>query len=112
MKAVFVRGKNRVAVDDISVPCMGDQDVLVRMRACGLCGSDLEKVYGNYGMPSSRLGHEPTGELIKVGKSLKGFNVGDKVCVHHHVSCYACHYCWYGGFEMCNMFQLSNFDLF
>jgi len=107
MKAVFIRSKNKVAVDDISIPNLGDQDVLVKMRACGLCGSDLEKVYGDYGMSSSRLGHEPTGYIIDVGKSVKGFSVGDRVFVHHHVSCYACHYCWHGDFTMCNMYQKS-----
>ena len=110
MKAVFVKGKNRVAVDDISVPCMGDQDVLVKMRACGLCGSDLEKVYGDYGMSSSKLGHEPTGHIIQMGKSVKGYCIGDRVFVHHHVSCHACHYCWHGDFTMCNMYQKSNIE--
>jgi L-iditol 2-dehydrogenase len=110
MKAVFVRGKNKVAVDDISVPNLGDRDVLVKMRACGLCGSDLEKVYGDYGMSSSRLGHEPTGDIINVGKSVKGFSIGDRVFVHHHVSCHACHYCWHGDFTMCNMYQKSNIE--
>jgi L-iditol 2-dehydrogenase len=107
MKAVFIRSKNKVAVDDISIPNLGDQDVLVKMRACGLCGSDLEKVYGEYGMSSSRLGHEPTGTIIDVGKSVKGFSVGDRVFVHHHVCCYACHYCWHGDFTMCNLYQSS-----
>jgi L-iditol 2-dehydrogenase len=107
MKAVFIRSKNKVAVDDISIPNLGDQDVLVKMRACGLCGSDLEKVYGDYAMSSSRLGHEPTGYIIDVGKSVKGFSVGDRVFVHHHVSCNACHYCWHGDFTMCNMYQKS-----
>ncbi|MDQ6667299.1 MAG: alcohol dehydrogenase catalytic domain-containing protein [Thermoproteota archaeon] len=110
MKAVFVRGKNKVAVDDISVPNLGDRDVLVKMRACGLCGSDLEKVYGDYGMSSSRLGHEPTGDIINVGNSVKGFSIGDRVFVHHHVSCHACHYCWHGDFTMCNLYQKSNIE--
>jgi len=110
MKAVFVRGKNNVAIEDISIPDLGDQDVLVKMRACGLCGSDLEKVYGGYGMSSRRLGHEPTGEIISVGKSVKGFSIGDRVFVHHHVSCHACHYCWHGDFTMCNMYQKSNIE--
>lgn len=110
MKAVFVSRRKGVSVKDVCTPSVGEQDVLVKMRACGLCGSDLEKVYGNYGMPSNRLGHEPTGELIKVGKSVKGFKVGDKVFVHHHVSCYACHYCWHGDFTMCDMYQISNIE--
>jgi L-iditol 2-dehydrogenase len=110
MKAVFVKGKNRVGVEDISVPFMGDRDVLVKMRACGLCGSDLEKVYGDYGMSSGKLGHEPTGDIIQMGKSVKGYSIGDRVFVHHHVSCNACHYCWHGDFTMCNMYQKSNIE--
>jgi L-iditol 2-dehydrogenase len=110
MKAVFVKGKNRLGVEDISVPFMGDRDVLVKMRACGLCGSDLEKVYGDYGMSSSKLGHEPTGDIIQMGKSVKGYCIGDRVFVHHHVSCHACHYCWHGDFTMCNMYQKSNIE--
>jgi L-iditol 2-dehydrogenase len=110
MKAVFVKGKNRVDVEDISVPFMGDRDVLVKMRACGLCGSDLEKVYGDYGMSSGKLGHEPTGDIIQMGKSVKGYSIGDRVFVHHHVSCNACHYCWHGDFTMCNMYQKSNIE--
>jgi L-iditol 2-dehydrogenase len=110
MKAVFIRSKSKVAVDDISIPNLGDQDVLVKMRACGLCGSDLEKVYGEYGMSSSRLGHEPTGYILDVGKSVKGFSVGDRVFVHHHVCCYTCHYCWHGDFTMCNMYQESHIE--
>ncbi|HET7147966.1 MAG TPA: alcohol dehydrogenase catalytic domain-containing protein [Candidatus Nitrosopolaris sp.] len=110
MKAVFIRGKNNVALDEISVPNLGDRDVLVKMRACGLCGSDLEKVYGDYGMSSNRLGHEPTGDIINVGKSVKGFSIGDRVFVHHHVSCHTCHYCWHGDFTMCKMYQNSNIE--
>jgi L-iditol 2-dehydrogenase len=50
LKAVFVKDKKTITVDELSSPKAGSSDVLVKMRACGLCGSDLEKVYGNYGM--------------------------------------------------------------
>lgn len=109
MKAVFVRGNNAVSVDDVNAPQMAsDGDVLVRMRACGLCGSDLEKVYGEYGMSSGRLGHEPAGEVIAAGKNARGFASGDRVFIHHHVPCYSCHYCLHGDYTMCTEYQMSN----
>nr|WP_294808290.1 zinc-dependent dehydrogenase [uncultured Nitrososphaera sp.] len=109
MKAVFVKGHSAVSVDEIKTPeIVGEGDVLVRMRACGLCGSDLEKVYGEYGMASGRLGHEPAGEVVAVGKNTRGFAPGDRVFIHHHVPCYSCHYCLHGDYTMCPEYQKSN----
>ncbi|MFQ5941074.1 MAG: zinc-dependent dehydrogenase [Nitrososphaerales archaeon] len=110
MKAVFVKEENQVGVKDVPLPNVRDGDVLVKMRACGLCGSDLEKVYGQYGMVSHRLGHEPAGEIVTVGKDVKNFRVGDRVFVHHHVPCYSCHYCKHGDHTMCPYYQKSNLD--
>ena len=109
MKAVFVRGQSAVSVDDVSDPqIVGAGDVVVRMRACGLCGSDLEKVYGEYAMASGRLGHEPAGEVLAVGKDVGGFAPGDRVFVHHHVPCFSCHYCLHNDHTMCPEYQKSN----
>ena len=110
MKAVFVKDKKTITVDELSSPKAGPSDVLVKMRACGLCGSDLEKVYGNYGMSSGRLGHEPSGEIVGVGELVSGHSVGDRVFVHHHVPCYSCHYCRHGDYTMCTMFHSSNLE--
>jgi L-iditol 2-dehydrogenase len=108
MKAVSIKGKELISIDELATPELEDGDILVRMRACGLCGSDLEKVYGQYGMSSAKLGHEPSGEIINVGNSVKDFSPGDRVFIHHHVACYSCYYCLHGDYTMCNMYQNSN----
>ena len=108
MKAVSVKGKESVSIDEVASPKLEEGDVLVKMRTCGLCGSDLEKVYGQYGMSSSKLGHEPSGEIINVGNSVKDFSPGDRVFIHHHVACYSCYYCLHRDYTMCSMYQKSN----
>ncbi len=109
MKAVFAKGHSNISIENIETPDIsGDGDVLVKMRACGLCGSDLEKVYGTYGMTSGKLGHEPSGEVVSVGRSVKDFAPGDRVFIHHHVACYSCHYCLHGDHTMCPQYQRSN----
>jgi L-iditol 2-dehydrogenase len=110
LKAVFVKDKKTVSIDELASPKVRDGDILVRMKACGLCGSDLEKVYGDYGMSSGRLGHEPSGEVVSVGSSISGLSIGDRVFVHHHVPCYSCHYCLHGDHTMCGMFHSSNIE--
>jgi L-iditol 2-dehydrogenase len=110
MKAVFVKGQNSVLVDEVPTPKLSDGDLIVKMRTCGLCGSDLEKVYGQYGMSSARLGHEIAGEIMQIGKEVNGFAPGDRVFIHHHVPCYSCHYCLHGDYTMCNRYQSSNID--
>ena len=100
----------KVTLVESKLPKVNEDEMLVRMQSCGICGSDLEKVYGNYGMRSLRVGHEPAGVVIKVGKNLKKFQVGDRVFVHHHVSCYSCRYCLQGNYTMCNNYQSSNIE--
>ena len=100
----------KVTLVESELPKVNEDEMLVRMQSCGICGSDLEKVYGNYGMRSLRVGHEPAGAVIKVGKNLKKFQGGDRVFVHHHVSCYSCRYCLQGNYTMCNNYQTSNIE--
>ena len=99
-----------VKVKDTPLPTVGRGDILVKMRACGLCGSDIEKVYGRYGVVSRRLGHEPSGDVIAVGSDVEGISVGDRVFVHHHVPCYSCYYCNHGDYTMCDHYQRSNIE--
>jgi len=108
MKAAFVKDSSRVVVEDIEKPILGTGDVLVKMHACGICGSDLEKVFGKYSQPSTRLGHEPSGTIEKVGENVTDFKKGDRVFVHHHVPCYSCHFCLHGNETMCEKYSETN----
>ncbi|HEY7078736.1 MAG TPA: alcohol dehydrogenase catalytic domain-containing protein [Nitrososphaeraceae archaeon] len=110
MKTAFVGIRSSVEVKDIPVPKVEPGTILVRMRACGLCGSDLEKIYGEYSMRSGRLGHEPAGEIVSIGGQVNDFREGDRVFVHHHVSCTSCYYCLHGSSTMCSRYQKSNID--
>ena len=96
--------------DDTMLNFKSEGDILVKMKACGICGSDLEKIYGQYGMTSARLGHEPSGVVLAIGNKVKGIKIGDRVFVHHHVSCNSCHYCRHGNNTMCESYQKSNID--
>jgi L-iditol 2-dehydrogenase len=108
MKAAFVKNFG-VVVDEIEKPKLEKGDILVKMQACGICGSDLEKVFGKYGQPSTRLGHEPSGIISEIGTNVTDFNKGDRVFVHHHVPCYSCHYCLHGNETMCKKYYETNF---
>ena len=101
MKSASVKEPSVISVDDVEKPQLTSGDVLVQMHACGICGSDLEKVFGQYGQPSMRLGHEPSGIVLDVGSDVTEFKKGDRVFTHHHVPCYDCHYCNHGNETMC-----------
>jgi L-iditol 2-dehydrogenase len=108
MKTASVKGPSVISVEETDSPALGSGDILVQMYACGICGSDLEKVYGEYGQPSMRLGHEPAGIIIKVGSGVVGFKKGDRVFTHHHVPCYSCHFCKHGNETMCQKYYETN----
>ena len=108
MKSASVKEPSVISVDDVDKPQLTSGDVLVQMHACGICGSDLEKVFGQYGQPSMRLGHEPSGIILDVGSDVTKFKKGDRVFTHHHVPCYDCHYCNHGNETMCKKYYETN----
>ena len=108
MKIATIKGPSVISVDDGQSPSLGPGEILVQMQACGICGSDLEKVYGQYGSSSMRLGHEPAGIVADVGPGITEFQKGDRVFTHHHVPCYSCHLCRHGNETMCPKYYETN----
>ena len=112
MNAAIVKSNSNIEIKNIEKPLVGPRDILVKMRACGICGSDVEKVFGKYGQPPMRLGHEPAGIITQVGSEISNFSVSDRVFTHHHVACYSddCHECSHGNETMCKRYYESNLE--
>ena len=108
MKTASVKEPSVISVQETENPSLNSGEILVQMHACGICGSDLEKVFGQYGQPSMRLGHEPAGVVLDVGTDVTDFKKGDRVFTHHHVPCYDCHFCNHGNETMCTKYYETN----
>ena len=109
MKAAVYHSQQDIRIEEKPVPEIGEDEVLVEMKACGICGSDLMDWYLKSRAPLV-LGHEPTGIIAKAGSKVKEFNVGDRVFVHHHVACLTCHYCKHGDYTLCKQFHETHID--
>ncbi len=107
MKAAVFHGLSDVRCEEVPVPEPGPEEILVEMKACGICGSDLMDWYLRARAPLV-LGHEPSGVVAEVGDRVAGFAPGDRVFVHHHVACLSCHYCVNGSFTVCDQFRRTN----
>jgi L-iditol 2-dehydrogenase len=109
MKAVLYYNNHDVRLVERPVPEISPGELLVKMEACGLCGSELTEYYM---VPRAPLvmGHEPTGVVVRVGEGVTKFKLGDRVYVHHHVGCMSCHQCQRGNFSLCENFRKTFID--
>ena len=98
-----------IRIEEIPKPKISPDELLVKVMACGICGSDVMEWYRIKKAPRV-LGHEMTGEIVEVGKKVKKFKVGDRVFVSHHVPCNKCHYCLDGQHTVCETLHSTNFD--
>lgn len=93
----------------MTVPETGPCELLVKIIASGICGSDVMEWY-RIGKAPLVLGHEIAGEIAVVGGALEGYRVGDRVVVSHHVPCNTCKYCLAGHHTACHTLHITNFD--
>lgn len=110
MKAAVYYSQQDIRIEDIPIPKLDENEVLVEMKACGVCGSDLMDWYLKNRAPLI-LGHEPAGVIKMKGGKVRDFEVGDRVFVHHHVACLTCHYCKHGDYTLCEQFHDTNIKL-
>lgn len=105
MKAAVFRAPGVIEIDDIPVPTIGAGDVLVKVRAASICGTDLRIMkHGHFKLPTGQqrvLGHEVAGEIVDTGSEVSGFSVGDRVSVVPNVGCGRCRMCARGLNQLC-----------
>jgi L-iditol 2-dehydrogenase len=105
MRAAVYRGVNDVRVETISVPELGEGEVLVKIHTCGICGTDLKKIHtGSHDAPRV-FGHEMAGTIVRTGAGVEGFAVGDRVMAYHHIPCGECYYCRKKTFAQCEVYK-------
>ncbi len=109
MKFGHLAGPGRLEITERPEPTAGPGEVVVTLAACGVCGTDLEKLRGNY-RTAGVIGHEPVGRVAHVGPGVKNLAPGDRVFVHHHVPCYECEVCARGDMTFCPTYSKTNID--
>ncbi|HEX2153616.1 MAG TPA: alcohol dehydrogenase catalytic domain-containing protein [Acidimicrobiia bacterium] len=120
MKAAVLRDWNDLGVEQIPVPEPAAGEVLLRVRACGLCGTDLKMVKGHFaarGWPPSLpfvMGHEWSGEVAEIGPGLEDLDleVGDKVVAENHIGCGRCPMCRSGRYNLCERAGTPGYRLY
>jgi L-iditol 2-dehydrogenase len=97
-----------VRIAEMPVPEIGDDEFLLKVMACGICGSDVTEWYRVPKAPKV-LGHEATGIIAKTGKNVDRYRVGERVFVSHHVPCNKCRYCLRGHHTACETLHTTNY---
>jgi len=108
MRAALWYNNRDVRIEEMPVPEVAPGELLVRVQASGICGSDVMEWYRLDRAPLV-LGHEIAGEVTAVGDGVEGFQVGNRVCAAHHVPCNTCHYCLTGHHTACETLRRTTF---
>ena len=109
MRVAMYYNNRDVRLEEMPVPAIGAGELLVRVEASGLCGSDVMEWYRIQKAPLV-LGHEVAGTVAQVGEGVKSYKEGDRMVVTHHVPCNACRYCLSGHHTVCDTLRQTSFD--
>ncbi|MEA1993917.1 MAG: zinc-dependent dehydrogenase [Euryarchaeota archaeon] len=108
MKVAMYYTNKDIRVKEVPKPVPGDGELIAKVMASGICGSDLMEWYRVKKAPRV-LGHETAGEIVETGRGVKKFKIGDRIMVTHHVSCGTCIYCKTGRETCCKTLRSTNF---
>jgi len=108
MKAAIFRSSGKLSVEEIDYPKLPDDGLIIKVDACGICGSDLRTLrYGfRFNIDWQILGHEIAGTVFEVGSKVTNFCPGDRIAIAADVHCHNCYYCLRGLYNMCSNLQL------
>lgn len=105
MRAIVYRGPRDLRLENVPVPRIGPEEILVKVAVCGVCPTDIKKIMHGTVPPPRIFGHETAGTIVKLGARVRGFRVGDRVALHHHVPCLDCHFCRHRTFAQCQQYK-------
>lgn len=108
LKALFCYSYKDFRIEEIEKPAITDSEMLIEMLCCGLCGSDIIKIFDEKSKKPDIYGHEVVGKVVEAGRNVGKFKVGDIVVAAHHIPCGKCHYCKHGNHSMCKQFKETN----
>jgi len=108
MKAGVYHDMGDVRIENLPRPETPRDGLLVRVRTCGLCGTDVAKYRHRLVEPPAVLGHEVAGEILDVGPDVAGWRPGERVVVPHHIPCFVCAHCRHGNVSACAAFRPTN----
>ncbi len=109
MKVAVYYSNSDLRIEERPVPGISEDEILVRMMASGICGTDVMQWYRQQKAPRV-LGHEMAGEIAVAGNRVEGFKKGDRVFVSHHVPCYECHHCKALNYTACEALHTGNYE--
>ncbi|MBM4141413.1 MAG: zinc-binding dehydrogenase [Nitrospira sp.] len=109
MKVAVYYSNDDIRIEERPKPRIADGEILVKMKASGICGTDVMQWYRIKKAPCV-LGHEMAGEIIATGKGVRRFKKGDRVFVSHHVPCYKCYHCAQGKYTACESLHTGNYN--
>ena len=106
LKAAVLHGQSDIRIEEVDIPRIGDDEVLVRVKVTGVCGSDIPRVLGTgaHYYPII-LGHEFSGEVVEIGKNVSNVQVGDKVAGAPLLPCHKCKDCLKGHYSQCKHYS-------
>ena len=105
MKAQVFRGVDQLSYEEVPLPEIGADEVLVQVQVVGLCQSDIKKIKYPLYEPPRIFGHETAGTIAAVGSEVQKWQPGDRVVVLHHIPCMHCAYCLNENFSMCEVYK-------
>lgn len=110
MKTIVCYSKDDIRMENIPIPDIGNDEMLIKTIYCGLCGSDIAKIVNPSVKKPVKLGHEVIGIVKKTGRDVTNFKKNDIISVSHHIPCFNCVYCRHLNYSMCRHFQKTNLD--
>ena len=105
MRAVVYRGPKDLRLETVPVPRIEPHELLVKVAVCGVCPTDIKKIHYGTVPPPRIFGHETAGTIVRVGARVRGFKIGERVALHHHVPCLECHACRHHAFAQCAQYK-------